>query len=392
MRLLVNEGKNTDENFTMEIKGITSDIQILNYKIDNFNEDNIMFLSHKIMLILQNPFDYIIYFNNIFNNSINIIKAGKYIDGMESEDFLNANEKYFSNFSDNFLFLPKDEINIIFFNYKKNDQIHLYVSPKNISKNIEIKGKATNFLYLEKDKEYTLDFQNNTIDRMIKLSRKSLKSEIIIEDKENNITLNKDNLYYKLKDNNGAIQLYVKNDDALIEFLFKQNDTNILDFKNNQYISKNQYNLIKIPKIYKSKEFNMKIVGKNALILLFYFGYSIPPYSYYHEIESQSTLKSKSNEVKINLKDLYKDDIKLMEDEYYCILIKNVDSKLDLVFKIDKEENAKKDSNKLETWEIILIVIGLIAGLLLIIVIILFCCKKKKVTSKEIEEKILDIN
>ena len=82
--------------------------------------------------------------------------------------------------------------------YTSNLKKYLY--PIDIDQqNIIIKGTDINFLYLQKDKIYTLDFKENEISkRLIKLSRKTLDSEIIINDQ---VTLNNESLYYQLTDN-----------------------------------------------------------------------------------------------------------------------------------------------------------------------------------------------
>ena len=50
-----------------------------------------------------------------------------------------------------------------------------YLFPIDLSsKNISIVGNNVNYLYLKKDETYHLDFKNNTIKKMIKLSRKTL--------------------------------------------------------------------------------------------------------------------------------------------------------------------------------------------------------------------------
>ena len=80
------------------------------------------------------------------------------------------------------------------------------------------KGKELSFLYLKKDKNYSLDFKENTINkRIIKLSTKTLNSKIIIN---NETELNKTNLYYELENNfKGILKLEIRDNDSFIEFL-----------------------------------------------------------------------------------------------------------------------------------------------------------------------------
>lgn len=260
------------------------------------------------MYIIQNQEEHIAYFRPIFNRTNNNIKIGKYIDEMECEDILNANEAYFYNFSEGFVSLPKNQINIIIFNYTDLDQVHVYIFPKKISKIIEINDKKTNFLYLEKDNEYTLNFQNNTIKRMIKLSRQFLKSEIIIEEGKDKFTLNSENLYYIINNKKGTIKLSIKNDDAIIEFLFMHENVYTVDCEMSEYLINYQYNLIKIPKKYKSKKFKFQLISKDIINLKVFYGYCKSSYYYYDDNQNSNELNF-NKEGSIELDDLYKEDL-----------------------------------------------------------------------------------
>ena len=80
---------------------------------------------------------------------------------------------------------------------------------------------------------------------MIKLSRATLNSKITISNK--NIELNSNNLYYKIEENyKGDLILNVKNDNAIIEFLFKQeeNEIEILDFPTRKFQLNKKYNIL----------------------------------------------------------------------------------------------------------------------------------------------------
>ena len=59
-----------------------------------------------------------------------------------------------------------------------------YLLPENLSKkNLSLKGNEMKFIYLKKGETYTLHFKENTISkRMIKLSKKTINSKIIIND------------------------------------------------------------------------------------------------------------------------------------------------------------------------------------------------------------------
>jgi hypothetical protein len=78
--------------------------------------------------------------------------------------------------------------------YTSNLREYLY--PVDIAKqSIEIKGSDINFLYLKNGTVYTLDFKENEISkRLIKLSRKTLDAEILINDE---LKLNNESFYYQ---------------------------------------------------------------------------------------------------------------------------------------------------------------------------------------------------
>jgi len=82
-----------------------------------------------------------------------------------------------------------------------------------------------------------LDFSENEINRIIKLSRETKNSEIFILN--DNVIINSLNLYYKIEDCfKGKLELSVINENALIEFLFKQDESSfeILDFRKRPFL------------------------------------------------------------------------------------------------------------------------------------------------------------
>ena len=79
---------------------------------------------------------------------------------------------------------------------------------------------AANYIYLSNSKKYLIRFRN-PVSRLIKLSSKTLDSKI--KDNEGNIILDKDNVYYELKDNED-LNISVEGNDSLIEFLYNLTD------------------------------------------------------------------------------------------------------------------------------------------------------------------------
>jgi hypothetical protein len=115
----------------------------------------------------------------------------------------------------------------IYSNYSVSS-VKKYLYPFDFEK-IDIKDDEKNFLYLKKDKSYTLDFKDNTINKMLKLSLKTLNSNIKINESDN-LVINKDSQYYKLEnDFKGQLILEVDKDDAFIEFLSNKGEPEFLD-------------------------------------------------------------------------------------------------------------------------------------------------------------------
>ena len=135
------------------------------------------------MIFLQNKQDDILYLDNIFKNPNAVIKMAKYDDNMNYEDIVSLNSQYFSDYSKDVSILKKDELYLLYVNFEELDQFHIFSSPVINNDIIEIYDKEINFLYLIKDKKYKLDFKENSINRMLKLSRETIGSKISIEDK-----------------------------------------------------------------------------------------------------------------------------------------------------------------------------------------------------------------
>ena len=275
---------------------------------------------------------------------------------------------------------------MILMDYSKKDQIHYLISPKNMNENI-VMNSNTNFLYLQKNKIYELDFKDNTMNKMIKLSRKTLNSTIVIEDE--NVTLDSNNIYYKLKDQfNGKLKLEVKNNDALIEFLFRTTGASTINFRKSlHYNTTDKLTMVTISKEYFNKKLEFKIRGGKNFNFNSYFGYSIPPYTYYNLNDlNQYKPESKEENIYITI-----DDAKLMEGEYYCAFFQNLGDYLSITFSEKENEPEKKEGDDegkgLESWKIALIVIGSILAVIIILVIIIWIKKKKGLSNNQIEDK-----
>ena len=77
-----------------------------------------------------------------------------------------------------------------------------------------------NFLYLVQNQSYILNFESNTVNKMIKLSTFNSIVKINKEGDEDIKELNKSTPYYKIDPNfKGKLILEVEEDNAFIEFL-----------------------------------------------------------------------------------------------------------------------------------------------------------------------------
>ena len=301
----------------------------------------------KKLIICQSREDYIFYAKNIFKEEKPQIKKGTYSSGMTYKNIINIDSNYFSDYNGEIITLKKNEINLLYFNYKDLQFYHIFINPINIADTIEIKDYSTNILYLKKSKTYKLKFDKNKINRMIYLSRATINSQISITQKK--ITLNSNNLYYQIEDNyKGELNLVVSKENALIEFHFKQNDFAELAFDRLKFSLVKQYNILRIPKKYSDKIIKIYLKSQTNIIANIYTGYSKPPYTSYFHNEEGINYNSKTYTIKI-IKP-YKDDIVLMDKEYYSIFIEKKDNDLNLEINIQT----------LDDWEIALIVINII--------------------------------
>ena len=385
--LILNKNKNMETNSKLSITSLISDIEFLTY-YNNIKMENLLLFKGKLMIILKAPEDHIFYGYDALSEIVNKMKYATYDDQMALDDILSGNEQYFKEYKndDGILTLPKNNINILFLDYSSFEQIHLFLATKTTNEKIDISGRDTYFLFLEKDKTYELNFEENIENRMIKLSRKTLDSEIDILDE--NIVLNSNNIYYQVKKGfKGILKLKVKNSDAVIELLFEINNYSELPFgRNSQITTTGKYTLIKISKEYFSKKLIFKLQGDKSFYM--FYGYSKAPYLYYN-YKSQTKLQFQNRVVSFNI--IVK-DIDLMDGEEFYVLFENFGNSLTIVMSVDDSSNDKDGSGKgdegLESWKVAIIVVGSILGVLIIIILVIFCLRRSnRLTNDKIEDK-----
>jgi hypothetical protein len=180
---------------------------------------------------------------------------------MKYEDILKVDTNYYTDYNGGIHILEKNNIYFIYMEAIELDQLYYRLSHvDNPEKVIEIKNISSNFLYLEKNKKYTLKITDPKLKIMLKLSRNTISSEVIISEK--NIKLNLENLYYEMDAE--QVQLEIKNENAFIEIHYKEDNIDIIKLEDligqsNLELNKT-YNLITIPKEYTKKKLHLNLM------------------------------------------------------------------------------------------------------------------------------------
>ena len=288
--VFIKNGKNSNSEggSILKINSTKSDINIYNFKRENFVFEFLLSFKEKRMIIFQSDNNHMIFINNILNNEkIPKIKYAKYNDSMQYQDILDINDKYFKDYSLNYFPLEKNEIYIIYSYSDDEDRINLNINSME-SEEISLLNMRMNYYYLAKGKNYSLQLPENLNRLMIKLSRDTPDSQITINDKD---ILSSDNLYYyydKENENSTILKLNVEGNDAVIEFLYYlyPNIINNIDFEHDELYLRYGINYIKIPKDYKNITFN--ITSENTVEYVISQGYSISPYCHGYRMDQDS--------------------------------------------------------------------------------------------------------
>ena len=364
------------------------------FYVKNFIMKEKKFQKLKAMKFFQCNQDSIFYADNILNLAKGEMKIAKYNSSMKSELIIQISNEYFSDIQGQIFSFEKNQLYIVYFNFPEKEEIDFYLTSLP-NETISVKSYENNILYLKKNKNYIIDFRDfDEIFAALKLSRKTKNSEVIIKDV--NITLNSNNLYYILDKNfTGKINLIIEKEDALIEILVKMDDNSseIIDFEGKTKLTLNkECTLIQISKNFIENDLMFILNKEGNSSIYIYHDYSIPGYFVYYPVDDEDN-KIILNNFTFNITKQYGNNIKLMENEYYYIIIQTDDFNSNISVNMynskrsqDKKDDADKNDNGLKTWHIILIAVASI--IIVVGVIITICClKKKKLSSEEIEEK-----
>ena len=196
-------------------------------------------LPEKMIFIFESKVKYI-YYENVIENPPKIYSA-KYNENITVIDIVTISKDKIKEEKGPILESKVNETYIIaFVREKEKSLVELIAMPKEGEKETNITDdKSPKIMYLSKDvKEYTLDFKENTLDRIIHLSKAKLGSEISIKNEktQKEVKLNTNNPYYSFENTNAVFKdkllVTVKNDnDAMIEFLFAPIDYEIINDK-----------------------------------------------------------------------------------------------------------------------------------------------------------------
>jgi hypothetical protein len=216
-----------------------------------------------------------------------------------------------------------------------------YLFPLDLSqKEIYIENNEISHLYLVKNKNFNLNFQRNSITKIITLSRKTLDSKIIINKDKEKFELNRNNLYYKIpSDFRGKLILQTNEYDAFIQFLSSPDENENHGF----ILAKSSFDNYKIDFMkstlyipYTQKEIEIQLFSSEPFKFSFSSGYSlsIPDSWYYYNSKYNSRIDSPKNKDKIyrtsiKLYNIYR-NITLVNNEYFS-------------FTIDVDFNKKRD-------------------------------------------------
>ena len=389
--IIINENKSSSDDINVNINVLTHDNNIFYLTLGDIQNlsDNTFYNLRKIFFIKLSA-DHIFYSHSLLDFQNQNVKIADIDDKITYKDIENKNESYFKDYSNEFIILKKDKSYVIDFDFKRTfDYINFYLCPINIDNNIKISENKINYLYLQKNKNYSLIIADNSIQRALKLSNKTLNSEIIIQNES--FILNSENRFYIIDNNKTKINIEVKNEDALIELLYNLENIESIEIENIKNLNLNKkYYLITIPKEDKNKKFNFNIKRKTSSSYTVNKGYSLKNYYYYRYTTKENAIRA--TDFKFTIDDPYNDIIKLTKNEYYTILLEIFEGSLIVNLDIEQIDDNTKPKGKegLSSWALAGIIVGslIIVGIIVIIIII-FIRKRSKIRNLDIEE-ILD--
>ena len=232
-------------------------------------------------------------------------------------------------------------VSIKLYNNSEPSVLKRYVFPM---ETIDIEdADKLNFIYLQQNKVYRLGFNYQANKIIMKLSRKTINSKVIINRDNIKTELNQNSLYYSFEKYNGKLSLEIKDGDAFIEFLHYNDDKNSNLFKD---ISLKNYELTKDTSIikldYTQKIFKLKLESKSQFLVSLTYGFTNDINCIY-DFSLNSQIISYGNSgnnyyIELTLHSLFK-NITLSENEAFSIAIKT-EKQSDQPIYISYEQNC----------------------------------------------------
>ena len=352
--VFINSEKNTPNDFQLEIKSLPNyNIEFEIIKKSKYNHEGLILIDKKTIYIIQLSEEHIV-------SADWELKYAIYRDEMDYLKIINGDNNYFRTYSgDGFIHLEKDKIYILYFDHEDSDvyyPVELNFEPAVKDGLIQLNDNSQNYIYLQKDKRHKIEFQNMRMNTMLKLSKATINSNIKIIEK--NVDINSENYYYELDNNiakeNGILEFEVTGEDAFIEILFKDSENDnfdILDIEQKNFVLKKKYNIITIPKIYSTYTVIFEIKSLTDSNYTITQGYSLKEYNHFPLLEEDDLIQL--NNYKFIITRHYKNKNEFMDDEFYTIMIILLKGNLNLKIEVD---NVSESLRNYPRWVIALII------------------------------------
>ena len=279
-------------------------------------------ISSNIIFLLygQETEDQVIRFNSFENSILFSYWKYQYSEDINPINIYPVNRSLFQRYDGDLFTLEKDSVYIFVVELYKLDStmnnLEFLISPLQQKHEINLEYDA---LYLNaSENDYSISFKEKSMIRVLKLSKKTNESVIIIDDGKG--ILNSMNPYYELTEDQikNGIKLKVSKADCFIEVLYSsENDTDILDYySQKKYKLTKTYNIIKIPKNKCKYDFTISSENKNKLTRL-YFGlnHKISKNGYFYSWNNISTSYRASTGASLTINSPYLYRTEMYENE-----------------------------------------------------------------------------
>ena len=373
-RILINKNKNFNNDIKLKINSYQSSTEIMQIKADYYEQkEEYLTINGSLIMIIQVTNKHVLSFNNKISNKI---KIAKYQTGMNYKDIIDVSSNYFKDCTWEIFSLDKNEPYFIYFDFEPEQHfINWFLDYTIMDMNyIWIRKYWQNIVYAKKDQTYHIELNDTNMEAMIKLSKKSLNSEVIIN--YNETKLNSKQYYYIVYYD--YVYLNITKEDAIIDILYKipyYYQVDKLDLEQKNFILSKKYNLINIPKNYSLNTIKFEINSNGNSSYIISQGYSLLQYSYFPPEDEKNIIKSKN--YKFQIVKPYKNQDEYFDEELYTVMIIIKKGELSLTIESDKKKEEETKKSSLSGGAIAGIVFGSI-GFVVIVLLIIRCCVRRE--------------